>query len=106
MYISKLGHPVPEFATIEKTFIPEPIIPVNSDDLLVALLPLSRGSVVLTIVDPPDIERAYEYAESEELPSADIDWAVVNTAEMDAIVSKHLLKYLKDYLNAALNDEL
>ena len=107
MYISINNHPFPEFATIEKAFIPEPILPDNQDETLAALIPCSHGSVVMTAFDPGQVEEVLKYAKSKDVSDCDIDWVIVDTETMDNLIIAHLRDHVDDFVelikNAILN---
>ena len=98
MYISINNHPFPEFATIEKTFIPEPILPDNQDETLAALIPCSHGSVVMTAFDPGQVEEVLKYAKSKDVSDYDIDWVIVDTETMDNLIIGHLRNHVDDFV--------
>jgi hypothetical protein len=98
MYISINNHPLPEFATIDKTFIPEPILPNNDDETLAALIPCSHGSMVMTAVSPDQVEDILEFAQRQEVSEQDIDWVIVDTETMDNLIIAHLRKHVDDFV--------
>lgn len=105
MYITIHGNPFPEFATMEKIFIPEPLPPCD-DELLVALLPLNHGSLVMTVTDPDDLEYVYSVAKEKGLDKENIDWTVVDRDAFMDIVIPHMKTYLTEQLKQAIAEVL
>lgn len=105
MYITIHGNPFPEFANIEKTFIPEPLSPCE-DEILVALLPLDHGSIVLSVTDNDDVEYAYSVAKEKGLDKENIDWTVVDRDAFMDIVIPHMKTYLSEQLKQAIAEAL
>jgi hypothetical protein len=106
MYKSLLGHPIPEIATMQKTFIPEPVI-TSSDEALVALLPCSPDTLIMTALDQEDIDHVYRYASlHHKLKAEDIDWCVVDSTELQDILLHYMLTHRKAELESAILEAL
>ena len=101
MYISIHGHPFPQIATMEKTFIPEPLLPCN-DECLVALLPLDKGTVVMVAIQQDEIEHIHSYANSQKLDKDNIDWVVVDRETFEDAMMAHMKEHLAGPLNEIL----
>jgi len=105
MYLTIHGNPFPEFATLEKTFIPEPLPPCD-DELIVALLPLDHGSIIMSVTDNDDLDYVYATAQQRGLEKENIDWTVVDREAFMDIVIPHMKTYLAEQLKQAIAEGL